>query len=248
MPTFSWGTQMSSIDYIFATPDIAALKHKSAIDYINPAWSDHFLVSTNLSLRTSLKRQLSIIQQETVKILAMRAQKHWRENGERSARYLKRTILANAIRKDIPFLRHPTSEALCTTPSTMTNVAMHFYEKLYTVDPIENSSVEDLLNHVPPKKFLSEATRSSMTPLLTFDNICPAVNCSPNHSSPGPDGLPYKILSLLFCEDRYSTLLTNIYNDALNKGVFPSSWSFTCLSLLPKKGDLSSLKNWRLLH
>ncbi|KAL0086283.1 hypothetical protein J3Q64DRAFT_1677210 [Phycomyces blakesleeanus] len=50
LPTFSCGIQMSSIDYIFASPELANLKHKSSVDYINPSWFDHFLVSTTLSL------------------------------------------------------------------------------------------------------------------------------------------------------------------------------------------------------
>lgn len=40
-------------------------------------------------------------------------------------------------------------------------------------------------------------------------------------------------------------LAVSVYNDALTASVFPPSWQTTCLTLLPKKGDLSDLKNWR---
>ncbi|KAG0739956.1 hypothetical protein G6F23_008599 [Rhizopus arrhizus] len=38
---------------------------------------------------------------------------------------------------------------------------------------------------------------------------------------------------------------TKIYNTALAAGSFPSSWQDLRVRLLPKKGDLSTLKNWR---
>ncbi|KAG1117144.1 hypothetical protein G6F40_003152 [Rhizopus arrhizus] len=40
-------------------------------------------------------------------------------------------------------------------------------------------------------------------------------------------------------------LITKIYNTALAAGSFPSSWQDLRVRLLPKKGDLSTLKNWR---
>ena len=36
-----------------------------------------------------------------------------------------------------------------------------------------------------------------------------------------------------------------MYNAALQKELFPPSWTQTCVTLLLKKGNLSSLRNWR---
>ncbi|OAD65264.1 hypothetical protein PHYBLDRAFT_176304 [Phycomyces blakesleeanus NRRL 1555(-)] len=83
----------------------------------------------------------------------------------------------------------------------MTDAATHFYEKQYSINPINDSSVGDLLSYVSSKQFLSEATQSSITLPLTFNSIWEAVNCHPHHHSPGPEGMPYEILSLLFRED-----------------------------------------------
>ncbi|CEP12835.1 hypothetical protein, partial, partial [Parasitella parasitica] len=66
---------------------------------------------------------------------------------------------------------------------------------------------------------------------------------SPTKSSPGMDGLPYEMLSLLFSHPETLKLALRVYNEALSSGIFPHSWQETCLILLPKKGDLSQLKN-----
>ncbi|KAG1094329.1 hypothetical protein G6F42_018773 [Rhizopus arrhizus] len=43
----------------------------------------------------------------------------------------------------------------------------------------------------------------------------------------------------------YQELLTTIFNNALDKGVFPDSWNQSIMTLLPKKGDPSDKKNYR---
>ncbi|KAG1056999.1 hypothetical protein G6F43_001131 [Rhizopus delemar] len=54
----------------------------------------------------------------------------------------------------------------------------------------------------------------------------------------------------MFCVHRksavlYTELLLRVYNDALSGSLFPKSWLETCICLLPKKGELSLLTNWR---
>lgn len=65
------------------------------------------------------------------------------------------------------------------------------------------------------------------------------------NSSPRIDGIPYQIIKLLLSHEKISTIGVAIYNDALQVARFPSSRLETCLVLLPKKGDLSLLQNWR---
>ncbi|OAD65254.1 hypothetical protein PHYBLDRAFT_176301 [Phycomyces blakesleeanus NRRL 1555(-)] len=99
----------------------------------------------------------------------------------------------------------------------MTDAATHFYEKQYSVDPINDSPVEDLLSHVPSNQFFSEATRSSMTFSLAFDGICAAVGRSPHYSSPGPDSratvLNTLILSRIWHALRIKTVLKRFFDE-----------------------------------
>lgn len=50
--TFSRGTSRSCIDYIFGTPDLYDCKMSSNVSFIQPSWSDHFLVTSYFALRT----------------------------------------------------------------------------------------------------------------------------------------------------------------------------------------------------
>ena len=67
----------------------------------------------------------------------------------------------------------------------------------------------------------------------------------PTHSSPGLVGIPYQVLALIFHHATASTIGVHVYNYALSRGTFLSSWQETCMTLLPKKGDLTDLRNWR---
>ncbi|CEP13428.1 hypothetical protein [Parasitella parasitica] len=66
-----------------------------------------------------------------------------------------------------------------------------------------------------------------------------------NQIPTGLDGLPYELLFILFSHPATVKLALQVFNDALSLGTFPQSWQETCLILLPKKGDLAQLKNWR---
>jgi hypothetical protein len=80
---------------------------------------------------------------------------------------------------------------------------------------------------------------------FTIDDILTGAQRSPNHSSPGTDGLPYEILAVLLSHQQTAQLAHTVFKDALTLGIFPESWTTTCMCLLPKKGDLTDLKNFR---
>ena len=192
-----------------------------------------------------IEQFISMIQKEMSEIAALRAGRHWRENGETSAGYLKRTIETRAIKKNMPSLIHPVSQSICDSPDTMQDAVTSFYTSLYTPDPIDASSVESLSQSILSEHRLPSSASTGLLRPFSIDDIIEGASRSPKKSSPGTDGLPYEIVVLLFRHSRTATLASSIYSDALIKGVFPKSWTSTCMTLLPKKGDLANLKNWR---
>ncbi|KAG1592700.1 hypothetical protein G6F47_009347 [Rhizopus delemar] len=158
-----------------------------------------------------VERQLADIQQYHVEILALRSGIRWRELGELSAGYLKRTIATRASRQMIPSLIHPVTKALCSSRADMFDAASTFYANLPIV----------------------------------FDDILEGVARCPSRSSPGTDGLPYELLRLIITHPECRDIALTVYNDVLSHGIFPLSWLETSVSLIPKKGSLSDLKNWR---
>ncbi|KAG1258817.1 hypothetical protein G6F68_008538 [Rhizopus microsporus] len=192
-----------------------------------------------------IEKQLSLLQQELVDNLALKAGKFWRENGETSAGFLKRCATRRATQTCIDELEHPVTGTRCSSPTDLQDAAILFYQQLYTPEEIHQSSVDSLLEAVPTTCRIPDSVSGSLVrPFSTVDLIDAAKRC-PNHSSPGPDGIPYQILLLVFEHHHASRIATQVYNDALSRSIFPPSWQETCMTLLPKKGALTSLKNWR---
>lgn len=352
--TFHRGLSRSCIDYIFVTPDLINSKRSSSTTYIQPAWSDHCLVTLRMRLPTPasdtiepspitgkgiwrahprlaaspefcaklkstisdsiaslplhwsaqdkwdtiksvsisvakklsrrqtshlksvekllhhkrasltnsvsrfpdnaanlhpqlsvIESQLASIQQYHAETLALRSGIRWREMGEISAGYLKRTIAQRQSRQKISKLIHPTTGEICTSPTDLQAAARAFYSDLYSPDPINDGAVQDILSSIPSPSRLSEGDQDFLTSPIEWDDLMEQVRRCPNKSSPGLDGIPYEILRLLFTHPDCKPIILQVYNDGLTQGIFPPSWSRNCVSLLPKKGDLSDLKNWR---
>ncbi|KAG1137008.1 hypothetical protein G6F37_011558 [Rhizopus arrhizus] len=326
--TFSRGSSCSCIDYIFGTMDMFDCRVASDVTYIQPSWSDHFLVTSHFALRSpthatilgkgvwrahprlassetfqalvahtifttvsafdphlspqdkwdkvktsvahaaksfsrrsaftltkaesllhrkrsgivnrlaanasllpSLTPQLSIVESQLASIqqyhtetLALRAGIRWREQGELSAGYLKRTAAQRQTHQIMKQLLHPVTSTLCSTPEEMIHASVSFYGSLYTPDPIDDDAVEDLLSTLPSSLCLSASDQRMLVNSFTYDTLLDGVSRCPKRSSPGLDGLPYEILRLIFIHPSCRDLLLQVYNDALSKGIFPASW------------------------
>ncbi|KAG0735766.1 hypothetical protein G6F33_012486 [Rhizopus arrhizus] len=192
-----------------------------------------------------VERQLADIQQYHVEILALRSGIRWRELGELSAGYLKRTIATRASRQMIPSLIHPVTKVLCSSRVDMLDAASTFYSDLYFPDPVDPDAIESILSTLPSSLRLASTDQNALTSPIVFDDILEGVSRCPSRSSPGTDGLPYELLRLIITHPACRDITLAVYNDALSHGIFPPSWLETSVSLIPKKGSLSDLKNWR---
>ncbi|KAG1413688.1 hypothetical protein G6F59_010608 [Rhizopus arrhizus] len=151
--------------------------------------------------------------------LALKAGKFWRKNSEISAGFLKRCATRRATQTCIDELEHPVTGTRCSSPTDLQDAAILFYQQLYTPEEIHQSSVDSLLEAVPTTCRIPDSVSGSLVrPFSTVDLIDAAKHC-PNHSSPGPDGIPYQILLLVFEHNHASRIAT--------------------------QDDLTSLKNWR---
>ncbi|KAG1036563.1 hypothetical protein G6F43_013025 [Rhizopus delemar] len=326
LPTFRRGTTLSTIDYFFSSLSLSSCVLKSRIEFINPSWTDHALLSVQFKFGSNLHgkglwranpylaanpqfistlyrsldwfcssrlsipfemennfspfsvetpqllwdavkievkrvarsfgrkqaswRQLHLsrlqtkrerilssqlptntlhtkltkteqlignLQTDIAKNQILKAHKHWRENGETSAGYLKRSIVTRSSQRYIPSLQHPIDGRLCTSPEDLQEAAREFYQKLYRSDPINESNISTLLDTIPEDDIIpSNASQSLLTP-FKIDDLIEGSSRSPRKSSPGMDGLPYEIMSLLFNHPGISKLAIEVYNDALLK-------------------------------
>lgn len=91
----------------------------------HPEWIQN--TTPQLLVIESQSQQLQLYHTET---LVIRAGLKWRELGEVSAGYLKRTIAQKASRKLIPPLINPTTSEISLTKQDILGVASTFYSKL----------------------------------------------------------------------------------------------------------------------
>jgi len=195
----------------------------------------------------TVEKQIGIIQRELAENLRIRAGHNWREKGETSAGFLKRTIAARAVRKSIASLIHPTTNNLCTNPLTMQSAASAFYSDLYSPTPVMPDSVTTLCNTIPSSDTIPDTEHEALLRPFTIADLLSGTYRTKLISSPGVDGLPYAIINILLQHPKAAKLAVTVFNQALTSGIFPPSWLQTCMCLLPKSGDLSNLKNWRPL-
>ena len=64
-----------------------------------------------------------------------------------------------------------------------------------------------------------------------------------NGKAPGIDGIPYEFYKEF--QEELSGLLAKVFSHTLKQGKLTNSQRHAVISLLPKKGDLTKLTNWR---
>lgn len=129
---------------------------------------------------------------------------------------------------------------LTTNPKEMRNHAKNFYTDLFEARDCDIHCMDDLLRDLPK---LTDDQRQWLDANIQLDEISEAVKKLSNGRSPGIDGLPsefFKQFWTLLKDD-----ILDVFRVSHRKNELPTSCRRAVLSLLPKKGDLGLLKNWR---
>jgi hypothetical protein len=155
---------------------------------------------------------------------------------------------AKMDKKQIKRLRDPVSNEMMELQVGKEEVIHSFYTKLYTPDAINMDSINFLfgsnVNRDHERQLTPQQQETIMEP-LTLESIILSSKRTPKKSSPGSDGLPYEVLNILMVMPSAANLILEVYNVALQHGIFPLSWDRSLMCLIPKKGDLSEISNYR---
>ncbi|KAG0905678.1 hypothetical protein G6F33_011975 [Rhizopus arrhizus] len=108
----------------------------------------------NLPLLRVVERQLDSFQRYRVETLALRSGIRWRELGELSAGYLKKTIATRTAKQLVPPLVHPSTNVLCPSVEDMLDATTTFYSDLYSPETIDQNAIDELLESLPPELHL----------------------------------------------------------------------------------------------
>ena len=118
-----------------------------------------------------------------------------------------------------------------------------FYPNTYSVPKLIDYQNIQWFPFIKVKPEDPSFTPFNMDPIRPKDvkNILKQSN---QKSSPGPDGVPYGILSKLPCTHH---ILSTLFNKVMSNGCPPNSWSESMIKLIHKKGDSKDPRNFRMI-
>ncbi|CDH60772.1 hypothetical protein RO3G_01429 [Lichtheimia corymbifera JMRC:FSU:9682] len=134
---------------------------------------------------------------------------------------------------------------MVTNPHDMSRCAQAFYSSLYQAENIDHTALHELLTSIPSNVCLDDDDGQLLLEPWSEDEIVNGLSRSPHHSSPGIDGFPYELLKFLYHHPQVKRLLKQVFDEALVHHKTPASWRKAVVTLLPKKGDGTLLRNWR---
>ncbi|KAK4521006.1 uncharacterized protein ATC70_006890 [Mucor velutinosus] len=195
------------------------------------------------SLLPDLDSQIAKIQKTRAKTYRLRASKRWLEHNEKLAGYLACIATVRNSSRNFQMIIHPVSGVPCEDTESKLDAIHTFYTDLYTKKDIDMNCLETMLGFV--QRQLGSADAQSIIAAITMDDLLEGAQRCPSKSSPGLDGLPYEILHLILSNPHCHSIALKVYNEAITLARFPLSWQQACIALIPKKGDLADLANWR---
>lgn len=131
--------------------------------------------------------------------------------------------------------------SLVSDPIEIRKRAIRFYENLYSCEHKEDQVVEQCFYEELPK--VSEDSNAALKRAISPGELHEALQSMENGKAPGIDRIPvefYKAFWPVIGGD-----LLAVLSDSLVGGLLPLSCRRAVLTLLPKKGDVRDIKNWR---
>jgi hypothetical protein len=191
-----------------------------------------------------LQQQLEKMAEERYRWAAKRARVKHVAEGEKYTRYFLSLAIARGQKGTIKALIDP--QGIPTqTPKGKLKVGERFYAQLYENKLSGPEAAHRLLSAVPHHSLLSDDQQALLSNHFSETEISHVINQRlGTGKAPGPDGLPSEFYHQFAAET--SPILTFLFNYALEHPYsWPHSFSESQICLLYKKGDPTSLSNYR---
>ncbi|CAM2120300.1 unnamed protein product [Caretta caretta] len=127
-----------------------------------------------------------------------------------------------------------------TDPEDMRGRARAFYANLFSPDPTNADACRVLWTELPT---VSAGDQDRLELPLSLAELSEALYCMPTNKSPGMDELTMEFYHVFW--DVLGLDLVIVWAESLQSGILPLLCRRAVLALLPKKGDLRDLRNWR---
>ena len=186
-----------------------------------------------------LRIRKSILIEEKGARLAERLGTKWYNEGEKSTRYFLR-ILNRGMPDDFTEITLDSGEKVNDQDKIKEEI-VNYYKNLY--ENFEREDSIDDLTFFENIDMIPGAEAAKITRQITEADLRETLH-SCQDSAPGPDGIPYSVIGLLW--PIFGKTLCDAWNHSLVTKKLSASHKASYLKLIPKAGkDLSRLTNWR---
>uniref|UniRef100_A0A3B3HMN0 Reverse transcriptase domain-containing protein n=1 Tax=Oryzias latipes TaxID=8090 RepID=A0A3B3HMN0_ORYLA len=126
-------------------------------------------------------------------------------------------------------------------PDEIRQRAVDFYSSLYTSEcDGDDSLLDEFCSGLP---HVAEEMNSQLDRPLQLPELSAALQSMKGRKAPGIDGLTVEFYKAFW--DILAPDILEVFNDCLLSGALPTSCRRAVVALLPKKGNLQEIKNWR---
>ncbi|KAL3690257.1 hypothetical protein R1sor_016566 [Riccia sorocarpa] len=135
---------------------------------------------------------------------------------------------------------------LHTNQDKVLDLAVDYFKEILQEPPedaLHQTAMEDVLNRTIAT--VSQAEKDTLQKPFELDELHTVAKLLGRHKCPGPDGVPLEFF-LIFWET-VSPLLMQATVQGLQQGIMLSFFNKGAITLLPKEGDTTLLKNKRLI-
>uniref|UniRef100_A0A452HFR9 Reverse transcriptase domain-containing protein n=1 Tax=Gopherus agassizii TaxID=38772 RepID=A0A452HFR9_9SAUR len=185
------------------------------------------------------REELRALEDHRARGAFVRSRIHLLREMDRGSRFFYALEKRRGAKKHVTCLLAEDGTPL-TDPAEMCQRARAFYATLFSPDPTDPNACRVLWDGLPT---VSTGDRDRLELPLTLAKFSEALRHMPTNKSPGLDGLTVEFYRVFW--DVLGPDLVTVWAEALQSGVLPLSCRRAVLALLPKRGDLRDLRNWR---
>jgi len=187
-----------------------------------------------------LMKEIEIVRNKFSEDVAFKAGAKWYEEGEKSNKYFLGLLKMRTKQKMITNILD--GEKVIKSKDGIIEYIRNFYAQLYSKNSENKDRIvdESFFDEYPK---LSTKNKDELDRNITLEELSSTLKYC-KESSPGPDGITYKVYKELW--NILGKYIVESWNYSVSSGNLPPSHKESVLTLLPKEGkDLRLIKNWR---
>ena len=199
------------------------------------------LKTQNIRKIQNLQQQLTNIHSQQNEGVSIRSKQNLIEKGETPSKFFFQQEKINQTKKHFSKLKIGENTHT-TNPKIIQTKLKQFYKDLYAKPSLCEETQTKLLSNL--SKTIPDTNKNDLDKPIASDELIHAIRLMAENKSPGIDGLPKE-----FYETFWETIkddITKLFNYILfNKKQLSTTQQIAIISLIPKKDDLTEIKNWR---